>query len=274
MPFLNDEWMGRIAPHMHLLKKFTLIGNTRITRTGVFHLLDAAPGLEELVLDAPPHSVSSATVHEAYSQGLVDLSAAPDLERLHTFSLSFAPQKTDPRHPTRSVVLEPADLPVLRRTASLRALELTISASRDGIQRQHLLPRHSLDALMAQVDYRALSRLALLNIVVSAEVLTAVLENTALVELYISVAGHETLTECDALLRAPLQVLHANAPAQVGPTRTHLGLLAASMPLVEEIGSLNRVYEVHRRWLGEERVVELVRWSQVHTPRYFQVWRP
>lgn len=127
---------------------------------------------------------------------------------------------------------------------------------------------------MAQVNFGALTRLALLNIVVSTEVLTSVLESTTLNELYISVAGHETLTECDALMRAPLQVLHANAPAQFGPSRTHLGLLAASMPLVEEIGSLNRVYEVHRRWLGEERVVELVRWSQVYTPRYFQVWRP
>lgn len=50
--------MAKIAPHMRLLEKFTLIGRTRITRTGVYHLLDAAPGLKELVLDAPPHSVS------------------------------------------------------------------------------------------------------------------------------------------------------------------------------------------------------------------------
>lgn len=258
---------------MRLLKKFTLIGRTRITRTGVFDLLDAAPGLEELVLDAAPHSVSLPATNVANKQGLTDLSAAPDLERLHTFSLSFE-GKHDPRHPTRRIVLEPTDLPVLRHTVSLRALELTISASRDGIQRQHLLPLHSLESLMAQVNFGALTRLALLNIVLSTEVLTAVLESTTLNELYISVARHETLTECDALLRAPLHVLHANAPAQFGPDRTHLGLLAASMPLVEEIGSLNRVYEVHRRWLGEERVVELVRWSQVYTPRYFQVWRP
>lgn len=205
----------------------------------------------------------------------MDLSAAPDLEHLHTFSLSFEPHvKPDPRHPTRRIILEPADLPLLRHTESLRALELTISAPKDGIQRSYVLSPHSLDALMAQVNFSALTRLALLNIVVPLDVLTAVLDNTTLQELYIKVASHETLTECDALLRAPLQVLHANAPAQFAPTRVHLGLLAASMPLVEEIGSMNRVFEVHRRWLGEERVVELVRWSQVYTPRYFQVWRP
>lgn len=203
----------------------------------------------------------------------MDLSAAPDLERLHTFSLSFE-GRHDPRLPTRPIILELYDLPVLRRTESLRAFELTVSASRDGFQHQYWLPPHSLNSLMAQVNFGALTRLALLNITLMPDILSHILGNTTLTELYISVADHETLTECDALLRAPLQVLHANAPAQFGPDRTHLGLLAASMPLVEEMGSLNRVYEVHRRWLGEERVVELVRWSQVYTPRYFQVWRP
>lgn len=176
--------------------------------------------------------------------------------------------------PLNRSVLEPTDLPVIRHTDALRALEFTISATGDGIQRQHFLPQRALSALTSQVNFAALNRLALLNLFISTDILTAILASTSLEELYISVNSHSTLTECDALLRSPLRVLHANAPAQYGPNRMHLGMLAASMPLVEEIGSLNRVYEVHRRWLGEERVIELVRWSQVHTPRYFQVWRP
>lgn len=285
--FINDALLRDLAPHVTALKRLQLIGHTKVTREGVYAVLEVAPGLEELVLDAAPHSVSlhrhlrlatqdiwAHTVPTALgvftahpTQDLVDLSNAPRMPSLHTFSLSFPA-------PPKRVSLEVGDMPVLRRTPTLHALELNITAASQGGQRRHL-PTSALAALQLQVDFGHLTRLALLNLVIDAQTLWSILATApALQELYICVSSARTLTDCPALSTAPLRIFHANAPESTGPTRAQLAALAQNMPSIEQIGSLNRVYEVQRYWEGETRVVELNRWSQITTPGYFQVWRP
>ena len=57
-----------------------------------------------------------------------------------------------------------------------------------------------------------------------------------------------------------------------GPTSEDLNSLAVDMPKLEQVGSGDRVYEVIRRYEGDEHVVELSRLSR-SMPGYFQVWR-
>ncbi|TXT05911.1 hypothetical protein VHUM_03672 [Vanrija humicola] len=254
---INDEMLRALSPYLSSLKRLQLIGCTRITRTGVYDVLREADAIEELILDAPPHS------------DLIDLSGAPELSSLKTFSLSFPA-------PSGRQELEPSDMPLLRRTDTLRALELTLSTNgAHTAQRHHLLPVPALRALTSQIDFERLTRLALLNLVIDTDTLSGILEvSPALEELYISVPSRRVLQQTPTLHSAPLRILHANAPESMGPTRTDLAELALVMPKVQQIGSLNRVYEVHRRFDGEKLVVELARWSQIMIPGYFQVWRP
>lgn len=166
-------------------------------------------------------------------------------------------------------------MPVIRPTDTLRALELNLSSTGPGGgQRQRILPIPALATLQEQIDFTRLTRLALLNLVIDQDTLAAILASTpALQELYIAIATKTTLTT-PALDGVPLRILHANAPEQTGPSRADLAFVASILPKLEQIGSLNRVYEVHRRYDGAEHYVDLARWSQVTTPGYFQVWRP
>lgn len=56
--FINDALLREMAPYVTKLKRLQLVGHTKVTREGVYAVLEVAPELEELVLDAPPHSVS------------------------------------------------------------------------------------------------------------------------------------------------------------------------------------------------------------------------
>lgn len=159
------------------------------------------------------------------------------------------------------------------RSSDLRALELNLSSSGPGGQRQRILSSAALGALTAQIDFTRLTRLALLNLVVDADVLNSVLANSSnLEELYITIWSHRTLASMPS---TNLRIFHANAPEALAPTRDHLSVLARSMPRLEQIGSMNRIYEVHRRLtpVGGS-TIDLVRWSRVYTPGYFLVWRP
>lgn len=166
-------------------------------------------------------------------------------------------------------------MPVLRRTPTLRALELNLTTpSTSHPQRERNLPTSALAMLRHQVDFAALSRLALLNMVIDGETLWSILAAApALEELYICAAWAD-VRDCPGLSDARLRVFHANTPENAGPSAAQLTGVAARMPRVVQVGSGNRVYEVHRWYEGEERRVELSRWSQIQTPGYFQVWRP
>lgn len=59
--YINDALMRDLAPHLGALRRLQLVGATKVTRAGVYAVLEEAPGLEELVLDAAPHSVSPST---------------------------------------------------------------------------------------------------------------------------------------------------------------------------------------------------------------------
>lgn len=88
-------------------------------------------------------------------------------------------------------------------------------------------------------------------------------------ELFVNI---EDLSASLAIRGTNLRVVHLNRLE--GISRDELTQLAMTMPKLEEIGCLNRVYEVHRHWEGETLVTELTRWSQPFTPTYFRVWRP
>jgi len=171
-------------------------------------------------------------------------------------------------------VLLADDMPRLH-APDLTALELTLSNPSAGGHRQqqpHVLSSSALSALLTQVDFGKLTRLALLNLHIDSSVLQEILvAPPALQELYISITSHEVLS-APALRGSPLRILHANAAAP--PSREYLTQIAASMPRCEQIGTMNRVYEVRRRYEGESVVVDLVRWARVYTPGYFLVWRP
>ena len=74
-PLIDDAMLKDMASHLHGLKRLTLWGCTRVTKTGVFDVLREAEDLEELSLDALPHSVRfpfhlAATVSDAVFTGL------------------------------------------------------------------------------------------------------------------------------------------------------------------------------------------------------------
>lgn len=207
-------------------------------------------------------------VDQADKKDLIDLAHAPRAA-LHTFSLSFAA----PRH-GGGLISE--DMPRLPSGADLRALELTlsrVSATHGGVP----LPLDAFHALAAQTDFARITRLALLNLLLDAGMLATVLAaSPALEELYISITGPEALDALAGDTPPDLRIVHANAPEQphLVPPREVLAVAAANIPNCEQIGSMNRVYEVFRRYEGESVVVELHRWSRVDTPGYFRVWRP
>jgi len=58
-PLVDDAMLKDLAPLLRGLKRLTLWGCTRVTRSGVFEILREAEDLQELRLDALPHSVSS-----------------------------------------------------------------------------------------------------------------------------------------------------------------------------------------------------------------------
>lgn len=55
---VDDKMLKGMAPHLQSLKRLTLWGCTRITREGVYEILRQAEDLDDLSLDALPHSVS------------------------------------------------------------------------------------------------------------------------------------------------------------------------------------------------------------------------
>lgn len=57
-PLVDDAILKVIARHLRSLQRLTLWGCIRVTRSGVFELLKEAEDLEEISLDALPHSVS------------------------------------------------------------------------------------------------------------------------------------------------------------------------------------------------------------------------
>ena len=66
-PLVDDKVLTMMAAHLRSLRKFTLWGCTRTTSAGVFAVLNEADYLEELSLDAIPHSVRSATQSYCHS---------------------------------------------------------------------------------------------------------------------------------------------------------------------------------------------------------------
>ncbi|BEJ15048.1 hypothetical protein CspHIS471_0408150 [Cutaneotrichosporon sp. HIS471] len=250
--FINDALLKDLSPFLGQLKRLQLVGHTKVTREGVYAVLEEARGLEELVLDAAPHS------------DLVDLTDAPSMPVLSAFSLSFPA----PKHS----VLEASDMPVLR-PMPLRALELNLTVGTNE-RRQRVLSPSALAALQAEVDFTPLTRLALLNLLIDTEGLGTILAAAPnLDELYVCITSPSAL-KCPALSETGVRIFHANAPESARPSREQLAAVAARMPVVEQIGSMNRVYEVERYDEGGQRVVELARWSQITTPGYFLVWRP
>jgi hypothetical protein len=149
-------------------------------------------------------------------------------------------------------------------------LELHLSSG----QARKTLSLPGLHALSAQVDFGRLTRLALLGLVLDSAVLKKVIALApGLEELYMSIASEATLADASVSF-APLgrlRIWHANAPHAL--PREILARVAATVP-VEQIGSMNRVYEVVRREIGGQSSVLLTRWGRVQTPGYFRVWRP
>jgi hypothetical protein len=216
------------------------------------------------------------------------MSQAPEMPFLHTYSLSIsAPHRTP-------LLLTTDDLPLLPPAPHLTTLLLTLSGSRAH------LPYGGVPHLVSQADWSQIARLSLINLVVSAPQLDSILHaSPGMEELYISVNGKTTLFDSESLRctgsgaseaseasarqgatgatggkvesgTTGLRILHVNAPEKWGPTPDDLAELAKGIETLREVGSGNRVYEVHRREGGE---VELSRWSRTWTPGYFQVWR-
>ncbi|WVR08647.1 hypothetical protein IAU60_005704 [Kwoniella sp. DSM 27419] len=252
---IDDAVLKMIAPDLSYLRRLTLWGCSRVTRDGVHEILrEAASEVEELSLDAVPHS------------GLLDLSVAPDLPRLHTLSLLITVPHHDPAYP----ILVPKDLPRLSLYPSLTSLHLTLSGA------HLLLPLPSYQHLQAQLP-QSLKKLSLINMVIASETLAAIItSNTALEELYISVNHRSTVLDCETLVGQGqnLRILHVNGPEEWGPNADDLRVLAERLRGLEEVGSGNRVYEVHR-YLDEDGMsrTELSKWGKTYIPGYFTVWR-
>lgn len=195
----------------------------------------------------------------ADAQGMLDLSGAPELPNLRSFSLSITPPHRTP------VQLQTADLPLLPRDLNLSSLHINLSSAIAH------LPVGGVEHLTSQVDFGRLKRLSLLNIVVAAQQLSALIDAAPhLDELYISTNGKQALIDCSELTGRPLRIFHVIAPEKWGPTADDLAELAGRLPEVEQIGTGNRVYEVFRKEGGD---VELARWGRTVVPGYFQVWR-
>lgn len=57
-PLVDDKMLKDLSRHLKDLKRLTLWGCTRITRDGLYAILDEAEEMQELSLDVLPHSVS------------------------------------------------------------------------------------------------------------------------------------------------------------------------------------------------------------------------
>lgn len=198
---------------------------------------------------------------------MTDLSDAPSLNCLRSLSLSFPPPHRTPVHPNFTA----PDLPLLPHAPNLTSLLLTLSSDRA------LFPSEGLDVLAQQVDFGRLTKLSILNLFCSAQTVSSILALASNVEeLYLSLQGAHVIAESDLVQPGKaerLRILHVNAPERWAPTVENLSEVARALPRLEQVGSGNRVYEVHRRLEGDERVVELCRWSRTFTPGYFQNWR-
>jgi hypothetical protein len=131
-----------------------------------------------------------------------------------------------------------------------------------------------LEKIATEIPLSQLKRLSLLNLVINSHQLSSILTQCPeLEELFISIQGRQTLSECKDLTKCGLKVLHVNAP-ETGVNSEDLLTLAQGILGLEQVGSGNRVYEVWRR-LGDddEQVVELSRWGKTSIPAYFQIWR-
>lgn len=187
----------------------------------------------------------------------MDLSHAPDLTQLHTLSLSFYSP------PCSTFALD--TIPTLPNLPNLTSLYLTLSSDKRP------LASSAYTKLLSEINSSNLKRLSLLNLIISPDQLSTILQSYPdLEELYITVSSRETLS-CPELKGCGLKVFHANAPPELGPTADDLLELAKGMVGLDQIGSQNRVYEIWRS-LGKdgEKVVELSRWSRITTPAYFQ----
>jgi hypothetical protein len=217
--------------------------------------------MQELSLDILPHSVSFPSHTPLTYQEMMDLTRLPDLNHLHTLSLSFSSPS--------SGSLDITNLPSLPHLPKLCSLHLTLSGEK------RTLPPTSLTKLLSEVQSQSLKRLSLLNLIITWTQLSTILDTCSnLEELYVTISSRQTLLDCPTLMRCGLRVFHANAPPEAGPTADDLVELARGMPSLDQIGSGNRVYEIWRS-LGYngEKVVELSRWGRITTPAYFQIWR-
>ncbi|OWZ59804.1 hypothetical protein C356_00716 [Cryptococcus neoformans c45] len=259
---IDDIILKVMAPRLRNLRRLIFWGCTHVTREGIFSLLDeVGPSIQELSLDALPHS------------NLLDLTSSPPLPQLHTFSLSI----TIPHRESAPVAhtLSPFDLPALAHCPSLSALHLTISGSKP------LLPLETWITFQGQL-LGNLRKLSLINLVItSPETLSAILESLPnLEELYITATHPSIMLSIPALSASSLRIFHVNftlpsvSISSRGAVAQYLHSLAEKMRQIEQIGSANMVFEVHRRLEDDgERVVELCRWSRTFVPGYFQVWR-
>lgn len=57
-PLVDDTMLRDMSSALQNLRRLTLWGCTRLTRDGVYKILREAENIEELSLDALPHSVS------------------------------------------------------------------------------------------------------------------------------------------------------------------------------------------------------------------------
>jgi len=57
-PLIDDELLKAAAPFLGNLRRLTLWGCTKLTKTSVYKVLEEATGIQDLSLDILPHSVS------------------------------------------------------------------------------------------------------------------------------------------------------------------------------------------------------------------------
>jgi hypothetical protein len=190
------------------------------------------------------------------------------MPNLESFAITFTSPHRTPSHPT----FDEDDLPLLPTATNLRSLLLTLSADRA------LFPPLGIERLAERVKFGALTRLSILNMFCEASTLSMILALcTDIEELYLTLTGSHVIYDAEPMGRCggeKLRILHLNAPDRAAFTMEDLTMLARELPLLEEIGSVNRVYEVHRRYEEDELLVELARWSRTFAPGYFsQNWK-
>jgi hypothetical protein len=188
------------------------------------------------------------------------------MPNLHTLSLSFQSSHGKPSRPQ----LVASDLPSLPPAPRLHSFFLTLLGD------QTFFPPNGFSQLSSQIDFANLKRLSILNLYVDTLLISTVMKACPLLEeLYIAIQGKREVMDCPELRESQLRILHVvpSSSHQLAPEVSDLTDLARGMTRLQQIGVVNRVYEVVRKYEGDELVVELVRWSKTTTPGYFQVWR-